>query len=157
MNTYLNTKVTAQIEIKLIWMRYSTVHCCSRRYIPSFASFISAVFTKQPRVVSLLNHNKRDSGTILFLKLYASLLNSANLVSKDLIKLAFADSITIKYDFRRFEPAISFVELNQKLSYYHGQVTDDFLRPTPLLVPLCTHASLILGSISIHAGHYSSD
>ena len=79
-------------------MGYSTVHCCSRRYVPSFASFISAVFTKQPGVVSLLNHNKRDPGTILFLKLHASLLNSAHFVGKDLIKLAFADSIPIKYD-----------------------------------------------------------
>ena len=140
MDGYLDTKVTAQIEIKLIWMRYSTVHCCSRRYVPGFPSFISRVFTKQPRVVSLLNHNKRDPGTIFFLKLHASLLNSTNFVSKDLIKLAFADSIPIKNDFRRLEFAISLVELNQKLFYNHGQVIDDFLGSMPLLVPLCAHS-----------------
>ena len=120
MNRYLNTKVTAQIEIKLVWMRYSTVHRCSRRYVPSSTSFISAVFTKQPCVVSLLDHNKRDPGTIIFLKLNASLLNSAHFVNEDLIKLAFADSIPIKYDFRRLELAISLVKLNKKLSHNCG-------------------------------------
>ena len=149
--------MAAQIKIKLIGMGDSSIHSGAWWDILLFPRSISYVFTKQPRVVSLLNHNECDLWVILFIKHFAGLLHSAHFMNEHLIKLPFAYPVSVEYDTLRLPSFSFFVEINKQLFHHDGQIIDNLLCTSRPLVFLYPNSRMIFRSIDIHTGHHSSD
>ena len=65
----LDALVRAQVEVKLCGVGDAHVHRCSGGDVPALAALLLLVGTEQPRVVTLLHHDERNAGLVVWLEL----------------------------------------------------------------------------------------
>lgn len=110
--------MTAQVEIELSWMRDADVDCCACWNISRLAALFLLVSAEQARVMTLLNDDEGDTGTVVSFKFDTSLADRGQLVLQDVWELAFGDTVAVQNNSVWLVAAGGLVEHHQEFTYH---------------------------------------
>ena len=144
----LNAFMRGKEEALLSWVSDCGIHNCARRNISHFSKALTGLSSEESSVVSLLSHKERDLWLICFVQGLACTSDCLQL-SKDMQKLAFADSISVVENpvWLVLEPGL-FIELEQQLLGHFFHFLDHFNSSLSMTV-LKSNLTVVCGGIGI--------
>lgn len=141
----------AQVKVEFGRVSNADVDCGAGRDVAALADLLPLVGTEESSVMSLLDNDKRYSGSVVVFECHAGRANSKKFVSQDLMELAFGDAIAIK-DYPIGLKSGRLVELDQQLLDHCGQIVYYFLS-----VLLNANRSRISTGMCVHRADDSSN
>lgn len=144
--------MTAKVKVELGRVRDANVDCRSRRNISGLSALLLLVGAEESRVMSFLDDDEGDAGTVVGLEFDACLADGRQLVLQDVRELAFGDAVAVQDDAVRLVAVGGLVEHHKQLADHAAELLDHLLA-----VLLDANGGGVARRMRVHGPDHSGD